>query len=69
VVAVTVIFPDPPDAIVIADGFVLNDTVAVPDEPPDEPPVELAAQLDVNCTGPEIWLAMLGFPTACTNSV
>ena len=64
-VAVTVIFPELPDAIVIADGFVLNDTVAVP----DEPPVELAAQLDVNCTGPESWLAMLGFPTACTKSV
>jgi hypothetical protein len=52
-----VTFPDPPTAIVIEDGFVPNDTVV------------LAAQFDVNFTEPDIWLVMLGFPTACTNSV
>jgi hypothetical protein len=46
VVATTVIFPDPPDEIVIADGFVANDTVVVPPE--------LTEQLDVKGTGPEI---------------
>ena len=28
-----------------------------------------AVQVDVKFTGPEIWLLMLGFPTACTYSV
>lgn len=50
-------FPDPPAAIVIDDGFVPNDTVV------------LAVQFDVNFTAPDIWLVMLGFPTACTNNV
>jgi hypothetical protein len=55
--AVTVTFPDPPATIVMDDGFVPNDTVV------------LAAQFDVNLTAPDIWLVMLGFPTACTNNV
>jgi len=28
-----------------------------------------AVQVEVNFTGPEIWLLMLGFPIACTYSV
>jgi len=31
-------------------------------------PVVPASQVEVKVTGPEIWLTMLGFPTACTYS-
>lgn len=63
--AVTVTFPDPPDAIVKDEGLVPNVRVVLP----PVPPVVVASQLEVNATGPEIWLVTLGFPTACTYSV
>jgi hypothetical protein len=56
-VAVTVRFPDPPDAIVNEEGVVPN--VRVGD----------GWQFAVKATGPDIWLVMLGLPTACTNRV
>jgi hypothetical protein len=55
--AVTVTLPDVPERMVIDDGFVPNDTVAPP------------PQFEVNFTAPDIWLVMLGFPTACRNNV
>ncbi len=60
-VAVTVTFPDPPDWIVMDDGFVPNDTVGLL--------LAVPPQLDVNFTAPDIWLLMLGFPIACTYNV
>jgi hypothetical protein len=60
-VAVTVTLPDPPEEIVKEEGSVPSVRFV--------PPVVPATQLEMNCTGPEIWLVMLGFPTACTNSV
>ena len=57
-VAVTVTLPDPPEEIVSEEGFVPNAKFVLPVVPP--------AQLGVNGTGPEIWLVMLGLPTACT---
>jgi hypothetical protein len=59
--AVTVTFPDPPEAIVMADG--VDPKVRL------ELVVELPQQLEVICTGPEIWFVMLGLPTACTYRV
>ncbi|PYX45465.1 MAG: hypothetical protein DMG79_19250 [Acidobacteria bacterium] len=58
-VAVIVRFPDPPEEIVSAVGLAPNVT----------PPLELAMHVEVSFTPPEIWLVMLGFPTACTYSV
>lgn len=39
------------------DGFVPNDTVP------------LLPQFGVNVTAADIWLVMLGFPTACRNNL
>lgn len=58
-VAVTVIFPDPPDAIDTEEGFVPRDT--------DAPSVAFP-QVEVNFTGPEIWFVTAGLPTACRYS-
>jgi len=52
-----VILPDPPVAIVMMDGFAPKVRSGS---------VELGLQVDVNLTGPEIWLLRVGFPTACT---
>lgn len=54
--AVTDTFPEPPEEIVKADGFVPTVKSVFPVVPP--------VQLAVNWTGPEIWLVMLGFPNA-----
>lgn len=56
--AVTVTLPDAPEAIVKDEGLVPKVKGVFPGEAPPH--------VDVNFTGPEIWLAMLGFPTACT---
>lgn len=50
--------PEPPEDIVRDEGLVPNVKVGSP--------VEVPAHVDVNFTGSEIWLAMLGLPTACT---
>lgn len=57
-VAVTAILPDPPEEIVKEEGFVPRVRFVLPVVP--------AAQFEVSSTGPEIWLVMLGLPTACT---
>jgi len=56
-VAVTVTLPDPPDVMVMEEGSVPKVRFASTVLPP---------QLEVNFTGPEIRLTMLGFPTAFT---
>lgn len=54
-VAVTVILPEPPDAIDTEDGLVPRVTV----------PSVAFAHVEVNFTGPEIWFVIVGLPMAC----
>jgi hypothetical protein len=56
--AVTVTLPDAPEAMVNDVGSVPKVKGVFPAEPPPH--------IGVNFTGPEIWLAILGFPTAFT---
>ena len=59
--AVMVTLPDPPDGIVSDAGSLLKLKVGVPVEPPA---VVLDWHCDLNVTGPDIWLRIVGFPTA-----
>lgn len=62
--AVTLKVPDCPLEIVTVSGEALK----VKFGPPEAPPPLLALQDGIYETAPVIWLAMLGLPTACTNT-
>lgn len=56
--------PDEPPPLVVPPPLVLPPPPVVP------PPLVLPLpQLSVSFTAPDIWFAMLGFPTACTNAL